>query len=110
MAERAAHVPANSPQYVKDLYERVPTPETKPAYSQLLVDGAGAIWAQRYRGRTEIEQPISFEVFGSDGAWLGSIRMPRRFTPLEIGLDYVLGVGRDELDVEAVQLLRLHRG
>ena len=109
-AERAAHLPANSPQYVKDLYERMPTPETRPAYSDLLVDAAGAVWAQRFRGRTEIEQPISFEVFGPDGAWLGSIRMPRRFTPLEIGLDYVLGVARDELDVGAVQLLRLHRG
>lgn len=36
--------------------------------------------------------------------------MPDRFTVFEIGRDYLLGVRRDDLDVEHVQLLRLDRG
>jgi hypothetical protein len=35
--------------------------------------------------------------------------VPARFTPLEIGRDYVLGVRRDDVDAEHVQVLKLNR-
>lgn len=38
-----------------------------------------------------------------------SVTTPARFTVLEVGEDYVLGVRRDSLDVEHLQALRLHR-
>ena len=38
-------------------------------------------------------------VAGKDGAdkpWLGDVTMPARFSPTDIGADYVLGIARDE--------------
>ena len=38
---------------------------------------------------------------------LGTITMPESFRPLEVGADYVLGVQKDESDVEQVALYPL---
>jgi len=94
--------------YVADL----PVPEEKPAYSALLVDARGCVWAAEHVGEVTgwlAMDPRKWEVFGADGEWLGSVLSPRRFTVFEIGDDYVLGVFRDDMDAEHVQLLRLHR-
>ena len=59
--------------------------------------------------------PPPFEIHAPDGTWLGSVALPpgleRGFIQyqapyMEIGTEYVLGVWRDELDV---QYVRLHR-
>jgi hypothetical protein len=52
---------------------------------------------------------VKTQIFAPDGEWLGTIALPDRLTVLEIGSDYVLGVWRDEFDVERVQLLTLER-
>ena len=39
--------------------------------------------------------------------WLGDVAMPPAFTVLEIGDDYVLGIHRDDLDVQRVQIYRM---
>jgi hypothetical protein len=57
-----------------------------------------------------LDEPRKWEVFDPAGAWLGTLSTPARFSVLEIGRDYVLGVRRDDLDVEHVQVLRLRRG
>ena len=49
------------------------------------------------------------DLFDADGRYLGPVRFPERFRIFEIGTDYVLGVRRDELDVEFVELYRLVR-
>ncbi len=41
--------------------------------------------------------------------WLGTVEVPDRFTVMEIQMDTMLGVWRDELDVEHPQVLRLNR-
>ncbi|MEJ2239140.1 MAG: hypothetical protein P8X82_12650, partial [Gemmatimonadales bacterium] len=94
--------------YVDDLL----VPDKKPAYSELLVDARGCVWAAEHVGELTgwlAMDPRKWEVFSADGEWLGSVLSPRRFTVFEIGDDYVLGVFRDDVDVEHVQLLRLHR-
>ena len=85
------------------------TPETRSAYADLIIDASGHLWALQSRGRSEAGQPSDFVIFGHEGEWLGSVRLPSRFRVMEIGRDYVLGVMPDDLDVEAVQVLRLHR-
>jgi hypothetical protein len=94
--------------YVDDL----PVPESKPAYSELLVDARGCVWAAKHVGEVTgwlAMDPRKWEVFSAQGEWLGSVISPRRFAVFEIGDDYVLGVFRDDVDVEHVQVLRLHR-
>jgi hypothetical protein len=51
-----------------------------------------------------------WSVFGADGELLGVLEMPPGLEPLDIGPDYVLGLRRDDLGVEYVQLHSLHRG
>ncbi len=50
------------------------------------------------------------DVFRPDGAYLGTVKLPHDLNVREIGADYVLGVARDELGVEYVQLYGLDRG
>jgi hypothetical protein len=70
------------------------------------------VWAEEHIGemRNWLKvAPSRWEVFGADGEWLGAVFTPERFAVMEIGADYVLGVFRDEMDVEHMQLLRLIR-
>lgn len=50
------------------------------------------------------------DVFRPDGVYLGTVKLPHDLDVMEIGPDYVLGVARDELGVEYVQLFGLERG
>lgn len=109
-AERRARMPGpEAPPFIRRAVESMPDPATRPAYSRLLVDPDGNVWAPRYHGYSEADLPTDCIVFDADGAWLGSVRLPARFTPLEIGADYVLGVRRDDVDAEHVEMLRLDR-
>jgi sugar lactone lactonase YvrE len=93
--------------------------EQFPAFSRLLVDREGNLWVLEYGtwedapdrwGLARIWTPPGesrWDVFQPDGLWLGTITMPPRFVPLEIGGDYVLGLARDADDIEQVRLHRL---
>ena len=50
------------------------------------------------------------DVFRPDGVYLGTVKLPQDLDVMEIGMDYVLGVARDELGVEYVQVYGLERG
>jgi hypothetical protein len=90
----------------------LPVPETRAAYRDLKVDPTGAVWLEEQRGNCVYMTTPSaqrWEVFGSDGVWLGQVSLPARFEVFEIGRSYILGVFRDQLDVERVQVLALRR-
>lgn len=104
-APRLAEVAGVPP--LRDAVAGLPRPSTRPAYAALVVDSEGFVWVAAYHGSTEADQPTDWEVFVEQGEWLGSVRMPPRFTVYEIGRDYVLGLWRSDLDVEHVQLYEL---
>jgi len=107
-AEREARV-AMAPEFARDGLEKVPAPATRPAFSDLLVGPTGAIWLRPFLAPNEGDGPETWQVLGPDGAWLGGAEIPADFSVMEIGMDFVLGVYRDELDVEHPQVLRLNR-
>ncbi|UCF19485.1 MAG: hypothetical protein JSU87_16435 [Gemmatimonadota bacterium] len=76
-----------------------------PAYSDIVVDLEGNLWVGEYR-RPGDDQP-RWTVFDPDGVMLGIVETPQRFRIFEIGGDYVLGRGVDELDVEHIHVYRL---
>jgi hypothetical protein len=84
----------------------VEIPATMPAYGSLLVDAEGNLWVQEYRIREE--QP-AWAVFDSDGRFLGTVDVPADGEIFEIGADYVLGVWRDDMEVEQIRLYTLHK-
>lgn len=95
------------PPQVARIPRDLPAPSTRGAYGSLLMDPRGAVWTVPAREPSERNLPVECQVFGADGAWLGTVRLPPRFRPLEIGEDRVLGVMLDELDVEKVVALPL---
>lgn len=100
----ASTAPEEHPAVERWLRE-LPPVENMPAYTKLLVDPAGRVWARRFPlpGQTGER----WGVFEPDGRFLGHVTMPARFTTLEIGYDYVLGVARDDADVQFVHLYEL---
>jgi len=92
------------------LFPHITFPQTMPAYRRLLVDSEGYFWVEGYR-RPRDDVP-RWTVFAPDGRMLGTLTLPTGLRVFEIGADYVLGVWRDELDVEHVRLheLRGRRG
>lgn len=97
------------PPDVRRAVEAMPLPSSRPAYSKLLIDDEGCVWTASYRIPGQPEGPMDWLTFDSAGTWLGRVRMPDRFSPLDIGGDFVLGVWQDPLDVQHVQIRSLGR-
>ncbi len=88
-------------------YAQVPVPDVMPAFSDLLVDSEGNLWVEEYRPRAETRS--RFTVFDSLGQIVGAALMPEGLEVLDIGRDYVLGLWRDEADVEFIHVHSLRR-
>lgn len=96
-----------SREYIEMVYDEVPMPDTLPAFESLQVDELGWVWAELYRWRPE--EARTWMVFDTAGRAPGIIRTPAHLEIGTIGRDYILGVWRDELDVEYVHRYSLQR-
>jgi hypothetical protein len=109
-AERAAVLDGVPPEhFFRGVLEEAPASPTRPAFADILVDPSGAVWLELHRGESEQDLPQEWLVLDADGTWLGTVRIPDRFTVSDITMDAVLGVRRDELDLAHPQVLRLTR-
>lgn len=90
---------------VERLVRDVPIPSTMPVYSEIIVDSSDNIWTRGFA--PENEPDAAWQVFDSEGRWLGGIPLPIGLRVMRIGPDYVLGIMRDTVDVEYVQLHRI---
>lgn len=93
-----------SPEYVR---ERLPAPDSIPNIDHLVVDGLGAVWVASYQADPSAAR--LYHVYDAGGPFLARVAMPPGVEVLEIGPDYVLGLTRDDLDVERVVLFGLAR-
>jgi hypothetical protein len=87
-------------------------PPVMPVHGGIHIGTGGEIWLAPYLmpGYEIIESgPRHWNVVDAEGRWLGKVDFPERFTPMEFGADYVLGVWLDEFDVEYVQRLQISR-
>lgn len=94
-----------------------PRASTLPILRSVQLDAEGNVWLETYYHSGE--DPPPFQVFRADGTWLGEVRMPRGldrgFIPyqapsFQIGADFLLGVWKDDLDVQYVRLYELMKG
>jgi hypothetical protein len=97
------------PSDLQQMVDAMEVPHRMPAYQQILVDASGFVWLAGFQPLNQRDLPVVWQVFSPEGAWLGALTTPARFEALQIGGDYVLGVRRDEMDVERVQVLGLSR-
>ncbi len=116
----AAGVPAENRQTI--LRRRFQFAEFFPAVLGLAAGPLGTIWVQHTRPPSALsEEELAsirgqhtedfgapeWEVFDSEGRFLGVVVMPERFRPLLFRDDAIYGVGFDELNVEYVVRLRI---
>ncbi|MGW8265097.1 MAG: hypothetical protein ACWGSQ_01950 [Longimicrobiales bacterium] len=88
--------------------EDMPVPETIPPYGGILGDEDGNLWVGAWAMYPEVAG--SWEVFDPNGVWLGAVRTPPGIDPRAIGSEWLLGVERDDLDVEYVVVYPLIKG
>ncbi len=48
-----------------------------------------------------------YDIFDAQGRYLGEVELPQRFELWQAGEDFVLGVRKDDFDVEFVEMYRL---
>lgn len=99
-------------------------PGTYPRVGRILPDQEGMLWVMAYPTLTEptgsyplfrafvaLVDPAGAEwrVLDPEGAVVAEVRTPPGFFPLEIGEDYLLGLEKDELDVQSVVRYALMR-
>jgi hypothetical protein len=88
-------------------YSKMPRPAVMPAFQGLLVDLEGNLWLERFRADENADP--EWLVLNRSGTVLGYIGTPRGVTIAQIGTDYILGLRRDDSDVEHVVRYRLFR-
>ena len=106
------------PVFLRALTE-APEPRKLPTYAGMLWDELGNLWIRQYDwmsdsnwiGRSYLSStgPGDWWVFDNGGKWLGTVEVPDSLDLTQVGLDYVLGVQRDGLDVERVRVHALTR-
>lgn len=84
----------------------VPIPAERPPYSALALDRSDNLWVLHGPTARAGTEEVRHLVFARTGALLGEVSLPP-IDVLEIGDDYVLGVFRDELEIEYLRLYRL---
>jgi len=82
-----------------------PFPEQLPAYESFELDAEGNLWVASYLWPPE--GPRTWFVLDPEGVSLGTVITPAGLRVTDIGSDYVLGVSRDSLGVERVQVYSL---
>ncbi len=87
----------------------LPMAPTLPILSAIHLDRAGNLWVRPYS--LPRAEALPYEVYAPDGTWLGNLATPPglQVGDGEIGDDYILGVWRDEQDVEYVRLYRMEK-
>ena len=88
-------------------YDEAPAPEAMPAYSGLVVDVLGNLWAEEYH--TSYDGEKQYLVFSSMGEVIARIQLPSNLNITEIGADYVLGVWKDDSGVEFIREYSLRK-
>jgi len=85
--------------------ESMPFPENRPAFGSLMPDDPGDLWVGDWVLFPQVA--LGWKVLDPSGRWLGEVIMPERFFPYAVGVDWILGVEWDDLDVEYVVLYPL---
>jgi hypothetical protein len=81
--------------------------ETVPFFAKAIVDPADYLWVQEYGTPWMVE--TRWSVFDPQGRWLGDVLMPDALEITDISLDHVVGIGRDDVGAQYVQVHRLSR-
>ena len=85
-----------------------PSPGSFPSHGRLMADRMDYLWVEDFQRPGHENR--SWNIFDPAGTLVGRLTLPERFNPTEIGADYILGMGWDEMNVEYVTMYGLTRG
>lgn len=92
--------------------------EEVPVFWDFLVDGEAFVWVRSYDPGVHATNVGGLMTAGSGGSWsvldlegrqVTSVTIPGDFEPLGIESDHLIGIRRDEFDVESVRVYRIDR-
>jgi hypothetical protein len=89
------------------LRANLPISHTLPAISQMQVDDVGNLWVGLFSRDTS--EASEWLVFDAAGQMLATTSIPAGLTPTHFGLDFVVGVWKDDSEAESVRVHRLIR-
>jgi hypothetical protein len=93
--------------WIEQLVGIMEYPAQMPVYDALRTDAEGNLWVRAYE--PDSAHPSRWWVFSGEGRLLGTVTTPSQLVVQEIGTDYVVGVWRDEMDVQYVHRYTLHK-
>jgi hypothetical protein len=85
----------------------IPAGATLPHFGLIHGDGEGGVWLAEFDPASP-GRSSRYHVVGSDGIWLGTVDLPAGFRILDVSGDRVLGVLKDDMDVESVAVFAIH--
>ena len=78
-----------------------------PYFRRITGDSRGNAWVGEYS--VDPMNRRRYEVFAPTGEWLGSVEVPPHTSIVDVGVDRLLGIQRNKLDVEAVVVYGLEQ-
>ena len=91
----------------RSLLETVVFPTTLPAFGALAVQEGGRVWVEEFRMPADALGPSTWRIYDLDGRDLGEAVLPAGFRPHSITGDEIIGVWKDDLGVEYLQVYAL---
>jgi hypothetical protein len=100
-------IPYDAREPIRSAVRTIPPPHPTVGAAFLKVTQEGRIWASEVR--PPADTAVTWTVYDLDGRPVARASTPSGFAPHEIGHDYVLGLSRDELDVNYIRLYALDK-
>jgi hypothetical protein len=89
------------------MLEAVPYPETHAYFDSLVVGAGDEVWVRQ--AHPFAGEPSMWTVVTRDGAALGTVTLPARMRLTQVGTDFIVGITKDENDIEHVGVYPLRR-
>ncbi|MEX2374383.1 MAG: 6-bladed beta-propeller [Dehalococcoidia bacterium] len=89
-------------QRLQKVWNTMPSANRFPALGELIADEAGRTWIKQYPRPDQSSQ--AWWLFDVDGDFQCAARFPNRFDPLDFRGESVLGLFKDSLDIEFIEV------
>ena len=90
---------------IGEALDRARIPERWPSIGDLIVDDVERVWVQAFR--PDRTQEVRWHVFDGDGTYVDEVVGPAGFTPHLIRHGILVGVWRDDFDVQSVRMYEI---
>ena len=91
----------------RDMLDAIPYPSEMPAFTALLTDRLGNVWIRR--GLASPSSPGRWMILSPEGRPVARLETPPHGGIFDVADGYLVGMWRDELDVESMRLYGIDR-